>query len=341
MTTLRLPVGPVARLLLGLCRRGPAPEPTRVADGWAHYAWEGLDGGVGHVAIRTPDHPDHGPDDDEALEALRRAPVEDRSYAELAVILARLLELDGLEGQWRWQRVGEVLYGRHCHPERHNPALRGWLALLRRGAWDLGLGPPERTARARKAGRSRTSPRTPRPKARPLLDVERSTRSSATVRLDSVFSAALGTRTVELPAHAARLSQPDHKNPQGNLPTRATRARARLAAAVASTTRPGPQPAGREDDASLRLHELLERYGGVDLEPVARRRHVAEWAYALLTDLKDAFVAIGVGLAQLPSVARRVTDTAIRLTWRTARPHGPAPPAPGGRPLAPAAPRPG
>src|SRR5262245_7804518 len=74
-----LPNGPVPRLLLGLCRRGPAHEPVMVHGGLALYRWRGLDGDQGEVQLRTPEHPDYTERDALATAALARAPVEDRS----------------------------------------------------------------------------------------------------------------------------------------------------------------------------------------------------------------------------------------------------------------------
>ena len=241
---------------------------------------------------------------------------QDRSYDELAAILARLLELDGCDGQWRWQRVGELLYGRRSHPERHNPALRAWLVLLERGLWQLGLSAP---ARSVNKSRNRTRANAAPPKGgRGLLHLERLNRSSATVRLDPAFAAELRAATSELPAHVFRLRLEDRPNPEGNLPTRATRARARLGAALACWAHQPPGPEG----LNARLNDVLERYGGVDIDRVARRRHLAQWADDLLEHLVAAASQLGAGLARLPARAGRVVDTVVRLG--RARPPQPA-----------------
>ena len=314
MSTVRLPTGPVAQLLLALCRRGPAHEPAEVADRWAVFRWNGADGHSGEVAIRTPDHPDHTEEDDLALEAIRRAPTEDRSYDELAAILSRLLELDGQDGQWRWQRVGELVYGRRSHPERHNPALRMWLALFERGVWQLG--PPAASAATKKTRRASKGSAGSRPaktrRGRSLVRLERLNRSSATVRLEPAFAAELAETSVPVPEDVFRLSQPDHANPEGNLPTRATRARVRLGALLWWQRRDQAQPPqGREDD--VRLRELLQDYAGVDVEPVSRRRHLAQWTDQVLDDVRAAATTFGLGLARMPERARQALDTVVQV----------------------------
>ncbi len=305
--SLRLPAGRVVRLLLGLCRRGPAHEPIEVRSGWANYRWEGPDGTVGKVAIRTPEHTEHTEPDELALEALRRAPGEDRSFDELAAILTRLVELDGADGQWRWQRVGELLYGRRSHPERHNPALRGWLALLERGSWELGLGPETaepQAPRKRRGAKSTRGGRATTRGGRPLVHLERHNRSSATVRLDPAFAAELTAARVPVPAHAFRLTQDDHANPEGNLPTRGTRARVRLVAVLRPLSAQG---------AGVSLRQLLESDAGVDVERVAKRRHLAQYIDRVLEDFCAAVTTLGAGLAHIPQRARSVLDTAVHL----------------------------
>lgn len=327
VSTVRLPTGRVARLLLGLCRRGPAHQPPEVAEGWAVFRWKGLDGDAGEVAVRTSEHPDHTEEDDLALGALGRAPTEDRSYDELAAVLSRLLELDGQDGQWRWQRVGELIYGRRSHPERHNPALRMWLALLERGLWHLE--PPATTASAKKSRRGgKASAAAPRAKARSgrrLLALERLNRSSATVRLEPGFAAELAERSVSVPDEVFRLSQADHVNPEGNLPTRATRARVRLGAVLWSQrTGEGEAPQTREDE--VRLRGLLQDYAGVDVEPVSRRRHLAQWSDRVLEDLRAVVTDLALGLARVPERARQVLETVVHI----ARPPGARPDRPVG-----------
>lgn len=297
-----LPTGDQAQLLFALCRRGDARLPYEEVDGWAWYRWEDADGRGGRVGLRTAAHPEHTEADDLAARALSEAPRRDRSLVELAALVARLLELDGTEGCWRMERVAELLYGPatpSSHRERQLPPLHRWLALLERGRWCLGGAAPANRAQ-RRSGSSR--PPTPGGGG-PLLRIERATRVSATVRLDPGLAQSLREAFVEVPPETFRLPQEGHSNRHGNRPSLATRARARVAAALAYS------PGGPAID----LECLLTRHAGIDLAPATRRRRLATWLDDLSADLVAIGRRFGVGLASAPARARRVLSTALCL----------------------------
>lgn len=298
-----LPRGDVARLLFALCRRGEAHRPYEESEGWAWYRWEDADGRIGHVGLRTAAHPEHADADDLAAQALSEAPLRERSLVEFAAVVTRLVELDGVERTWRLERAAELLYGParpSSHRERQLPALHGWLALLERGRWCLaGAASPNRAQRRSRAGQPSQAPAG----SGPLLRIERATRVSATVLLDPGLAQSLRAAVVEVPPETFRLPQQDHANPHGNRPSLATRARARVAAALAY--RPG--------GADIDLECLLARHAGVDLAPVTRRRRLATWLDDLSADLVAIAARFGVGLAAAPARARRALSTVFCL----------------------------
>lgn len=297
-----LPTGDSARLLFALCRRGETRAPYEEVDGWAWYRWEDADGRGGRVGLRTAAHPEHTEADDLAAQALSEAPRRDRSLVELAALVARLLELDGADGSWRLERVAELLYGPatpSSHRERQLPPLHRWLALLERGRWCLGGATPANRAQRR----SRSIRPQPSAAGGPLLRVERATRVSATVHLDPGLAQSLRAAFVEVPPETFRLPQEGHSNRYGNRPSLATRARARVAAALAY------RPGGPATD----LECLLTRHAGIDLGPPTRRRRLATWLDDLSADLVAIGRRFGVGLAAAPARARRVLSTALSL----------------------------
>lgn len=305
--TVALPAGPLARLLSGLCRQGPTPEPVKVAKGWSTFRWRGLDGDEATLELRTAEHPEHTEADDQAAAALARATTAPRAAVELAAILARMVELDGADGQWRWARVTELLHGARTKTDRHNPVVQGWLALLERARWRL------------RPGRS----------GRPLVDgqaivtLERHTRCSATVRLQAAVARQLAAECREVLATTLELVAPV-PNPEGNHPSRAVRGRARLAAIFATDA----------STESLQIDELMARYGGLDLAPVTRRRHTPGWTDHVLEELTAGLRAIGQHLAQVPQRARRALATVVHFVCSG------APAGKSGAPLPQSAPRP-
>ncbi len=295
-TSLQLPTGPLARLLAGLCRQGEPPTAAEEAAGWATYRWQGLDGGEGRLELRTAVHPDHCDDDDRAIRALERATQEPVSATEFAAVLTRVVELDGADGQWCWVRVTELLRGRRAKTDRHNSPIQDWLALLERARWHLA--PP----------RAGTKPGPAVVAGQPLVTIDRHTRCSATARLHSAAGRQLRAECRSVPASTLGLAAPG-PNPEGNHPSRAVRARARLAVIFAVD-------AGAGDVA---VEDMMARYGGLDLTPVADRRHTAGWTDHVLEELMGGLRAIGHQLAQLPQRARRALATVVHLAHPATR----------------------
>lgn len=314
MTELRLPTGKVVLTLLGLCRQGQVLEPIEDrGDGRLWFRWTGLRGvGEGAVGVLA--------DDDEALAALHRASGSVRAYVELLAVLSCVLTLANAGGQWRLERVASLLYGTRTassHRARQLPGIKGVLALLERGYFQIAV--PANKA-ARPAGR-----------AQPASDVvsghliafDRSPSGVArTVRPLPAFLAALGSFTVLVPASYFGLSEPGHRNPEGNLPGLAMKARLRLAAAIAARWR-------RNQPQAMRTEELLRDFAGVDSERVNRRRHVPQWAEEVWRVLKLA-KAIGPGLERVERSddddgddrARSLLRTFLRSARRVVSPTG-------------------
>jgi hypothetical protein len=302
--TLTLSTGPTARRLLGLTRRGGPHEPYRSADGWDHYRWKSLDGGSVEVALRNAAHPEHAADDELAAETLRWAPTTDRSYVQLNALLVCLVRLDGVARQWHWCRVTETLHGDKAHAERHNLPIQGLLALLVRGRWNLG----HRSAApvAKRRGRPKVDPG---PAGRQLVEFTDRTRSSGTVVLEPSFRAELEVATAQVAATALRLGASGVPNPEGNLPSRAMRARLRLSAVFACTLRRSGE--AKEPDTEV-LESLVTSSGG-DLERITRRRHRESWGLAALEELKAAVVTVGIGLLAFEDKARSVLHFPLQL----------------------------
>lgn len=274
--TMLFPTGRNVRQLLGLGRRGEPLVPARVLDHLAVYSIIGLGEDRFELALRLPEHPEHSPDDDLAAETLRSAPTRERSVLELAVLLLWLLALHGTDSPLRRQRVIDVLYGSRARPERHNEATKGWLAVLQRAFIDFN--PPDAPGPA---------------VGRPLLQLE-----GGLVRVEPEFASDLAGTTYETPLstfciNPAGVEGSVSPNPEGNLPSRAIRARLRLAAVLAvAPRRRGERPRQAVD---RELEELVVDGGG-DPEPVKRRRHQAKWGLGLLDDLKPFLHELGVKL---------------------------------------------
>lgn len=310
VSDLRLPTGKVALLLLGLCRQGQALEPIDDrGDGRLWFRWQGLRG-VGEAAVGIL------ADDEEALEALRRAPGAVRSYVELLAVLSCVHSLANADGQWRLERIASLLYGPRTpssHRARQLPGIRGWLALLERGYFQLAVP-------ADKGSRPATDVI-----AGQLLTMERSASGHArTVRPLPDLLAALGSFTVLVPGAYFALADDGHHNPEGNLPGLPMKARLRLAAAVAARWR-------RNQPQAMRTDELLRDFAGVDCERVQRRRHVPQWTEELWRVLKRA-KEIGPGLARVErsesdrgdDVERSLLRTFLRSAGRVIEQTGPA-----------------
>lgn len=315
MTTavVRLPTDKLALLIAGLATEGPPRQPDEERDGWLFYRFSGLAGGVGQVGIRSDDH--------EAISALERASTELRAYVELFALLARLLELDDKVGEWRLERTAELLYGKRrasSHRERQLPGLHGWMALFERGWWQLDATVENQTRPRPKKDRSPSYGGST--SGGPLVTVERMSRSSATVHLAPALAGLKARSYVEVPSSTFRLPQEGHHNPEGNRPSLAIRARARVAAAITGRWR-------QRLNQPVAVAEILSRFGGLDLGKVTRRRRAASWFDDLTADLTLARTAGGVGLERRPIPRRPVLGTLVRLILAP-------PPAGPGAPLA-------
>lgn len=330
--TLLVPTGRHARLLYGLCRRGPIPEPVRTVDGWDCYEVDGLDGGQARLALPTPPSSTSGAEapqpadqspDEMALAGLHHAATDEGALVELVVLVSRLLELAGHAGLWHWQRVIEVLYGARARPDRHNDPVKQLLALLERARWNFS---PETS----------TSPTT----WSQLVVTERHHRSSRTVHLDADFRQELASVAYEAspevfligpPATPLDPSRPELgearvANPEGNLPSRRARARARVGLLLkVAPRRRGERP---KDQLACELERLVIDAGG-DIERVQRRRHVQPWGLALRDELTKASTTLGVVLVsvkeQVGSILRAVLHIERPPTREAARPPQDAP----------------
>ncbi|MFN2505466.1 MAG: hypothetical protein ABR540_14775 [Acidimicrobiales bacterium] len=307
---LEVPTGQRARLLYGLTRCRPLPQPHRRVDGWDCYAAEGLDGDRYQIALRTSDHAGYSETDELALAGLRRGATDVGGLTELQVVLSRLLEFAGAAGLWCWQRVSEVLYGPGARPLRHNLPAKQWVALLSRG-------------RVTYDPDTSTSPES----WTQLVTLEEVHRSSRTVHLDPVLHRELAAVTYTAAATAFRFGPPTEPvdrnnpragerkvpNPEGNLPSRRARARIRASALLeVAPRRPGEKPK-REFEKEI---EPLLVGAGMDLGPVKRRRHVPSWALDACGELVKACTLLGVGIAR---VVERV-GSVLRHKLRVERP---------------------
>ena len=307
---LDVPTGQRARLLYGLARCRPLPQPHRRAEGWDCYHVEGLDGDRYQVALRSPDHPSFSDEDELALAGLHRGATDVGGLPELEVVLSRLLEFAGVVGLWCWQRVSEVLFGPGARPLRHNVPAKQWVALLGR-------------ARVAYDADTTTSPET----WTQLVTLDEIHRSSRTVHLDPTFHRELAAVTYPAAVATFRFASPTEPidrsdpaagerkvpNPEGNLPSRRARARIRASALLeVAPRRPGEKPK-REFEKEI---EPLLVDAGMDLERVKRRRHVPRWALDACGELVKACTLLGVGIA---TVVQRV-GSVLRHKLRVGRP---------------------
>jgi hypothetical protein len=241
-----------------------------------------------------------------ALAGLRRAAEDDAALPELAVLLSLLLELDGVPGQWRWQRALDVLRGSRARPERHNDAVKQLVALL---VWARVSFDDDAT--------------TPPAAWSQLLTLEHITRSSRTVHLEPAFRQELAAVTYDAPVGEFLLAPPVRHpdpnkpevvekvaNPEGNLPSRRTRARARVALLLKiAPRRRGERPKTR---LSIEIEQFL-RDAGADVEPVKRRRHVQPWTLALQDELKRAADLLRIGLVWFQQRLGSILRTVLHL----------------------------
>lgn len=305
--TLSVPTGSHARLLYGLARCRPLPQPSRSIDGWDCYLVDGLDGGAFQIALRGTAHPDRSDEDDLALAGLHRGASDVGGLVELVVVLSRLLELGGVAGLWCWQRLTEVMHGRGARPERHNDPAKQWLALFSRGR--MSYDPDTSTS--------------PEAWAQPVV-LERHHRSSCTAHLDPTLQRELAAVTYEAPVETFVFSPPtrlvDKKrpqlgerkitNPEGNLPSRRTRARARVALLLEiAPRRRSERPRSQLDKE---IQQLVVDAGG-DMEPVNRRRHVRAWTLGLMEEITKAAELLRAGVVSFKKQVGSVVRDVLRL----------------------------
>lgn len=325
MSKVRLPTSKLVLLLLGLCRQprrsgiagrgGDGEAELEERDGWLYRRWTGLRGGVGMVGVPS--------DNDTLVAALRRTVGAPRAYVELAAILAMLAALGGRHGAWCLERVAELLYGKRLyakghdksHRERQLPPIKGWLALLEHGYWQLDVGETSQPAKRRRKGSEGV-----RTLTGSLLRIEQHRHGSATAHVDEALAADLrGGFAVLVPAALFLLPRKDHHNPWGNTPSLATRARLRVAGAIASKWR-------AQTGQVVSGQELLEVWAALDVGRVQERGRVRAWVSAAEDELLSAADEDGPGLAERPAFERVPLATRFRLFLQPTRPAPPVPP---------------
>ena len=311
---LSLPIGPLPRLALALCRPGPPLEAVELRDHWVLYRWSGESGASAEIALRTAEHPDHCDDDALAAQALLRARSHPKAQGELQALLVRLAERNGQDGQWRWGEVARVIYG-PAAKSHHNGILRLWVALMERAHWRFGTQSPVADSHSPWGGR-------------PLLVMERaepadgcraaeqaSCRCSLTARVVAPFAQALERHRHRVPVEVLQLPQGNHTNPEGRRPSRATLLRIRTAALHEWHTADADPVASERAGArvvSTTLQELLDR-AGIDVPAHIRRRHLGDLLSDVVAQLKATAAWVGVGLRQAPVRAGRLLSTVLRL----------------------------
>ena len=333
---LGLPVGPVARVLLGACRPGSPLEPTEEREGWALYHLDDQSGTSVEVALRTSDHPDFGDEDAMAAAFLGRARSNPKALGELQALLAWVLERDGQEGQWWWGDVARIVYG-PAAKSHHNDHVRLAAALLCRGQWPrfADSTPPGPSASPwggspllRFAGQERCE-----------ASEARRCRCPRTAHLNPVFSRALAAQRHRVPPEQLRLPQEGHTNPGGRRPSRAALLRIRTVALQDWLAGEGDPVASQRAGARVRtvtFQELLSR-AGIDVNAHIRRRHMGDLLSDVVAQLKATATWIGVGLREAPVRGRRLLATVFHLSGPKAAPsqvpgapqrHPSTPPAP-------------
>lgn len=326
-STVRVPCTKVVLLLLGLCRQrelvhaDASPDsgsstgrrlpaiPLEEHEGWLYFRWTGLRGGTGMVGVPA--------DNPGLVAALRRAITNPRAYVELVAILAMAALLGGHQGEWRLERVAELLYGRRryargrdrsydaSHRERQLPGIRGWLELLQHAYWQLDTG---ETAPRKNKGKGHQPVRQ---LTGSLVQVEQHHHASASLRLHDALAADLRSSAfaVVVPAAYFLLPRKDHHNPHGNTPSLATRARIRLAGAIAARWRAATGQA-------VSGEELLGTWAALDLGRVADRNRLRAWVDIAQEELTACAALEGPGLATAPTFQRRALRTLFHLGLR-------------------------
>jgi hypothetical protein len=298
----RLPTSKLARLLLELFRQGDALPGEPDADGTVRFSWSADALGTGSVAVPAGD--------DQLLELIGAARSDSHLWVELAALLTVLLQVDGVAGAFRPDQVLELTLSapthppptlqslnagrselgkpakpdRH-HPERHRPHVRALLRLLAEADWQITLSHNDADLVGWVDG--------------PLVDLADPNADGApqTATLVAGVHQALGVFTTLVPRRAYRLRDRKHSNPEGNLPSRACRARIRLAGAMAQRWR---AHTGRR----VSMQEIIETFAGIDSGRFGRRGRLVSLLQHGLDELADHYQAGGAGLAAVPPLER-------------------------------------
>jgi hypothetical protein len=258
---LRLPSSPVALLMAELWREAPELDAEPV--GATHVCFRWSIEGVGQMAVRIP------ASDDDGRAFIRTARTDKHVGVELEALLVSLVRVDGIEDGFAVSEVLELTLGEHpAHPERHTGHVRAGRELFTYD-WHIAVASDDAV--------------TVLVDWRPLARIEEGRhRHHCTISLYPPFLAALTSQQVSVPPTTLSLRDRDHKNPEGNLPSLADKARMRIALARA------PHEAARRhaarkgwlaaagDRLELTARELL-KLAGVNLDRVAKRGRSATW----------------------------------------------------------------
>ena len=284
---LRLPASPIALLLADMWREGPelVAEPA----GAKHVIFRWTREGVGEMAVRLPI------DDIAGRELLRLARTDAHIGVELEAAVVTAVAVDGVEDGFSVGSVLELTLGPDSwHPERHSPHVRAGRDLL---------GCDWHVAMHSDAGA------TVLVDWRPLAVIEHGrSRHHCTISLYPPFKSALTAEETPVPSTIFLLRDPDHTNPEGNVPSLAHNARFRLAGARA------PYAAAREyaatkgwwAGAGVRLQlsaRQLIKLAGIDLNRVIKRGRASVWY--------DTLVRLLPSKARTAATASPVFDTKL------------------------------
>jgi hypothetical protein len=285
-----------------LFRQGEPLSGEPAADGSVRFTWSADALGTGSVAVPAGD--------DQLLALIGAARSDSHLWVELAALLTVLLQVDGVAGAFRPDQVLELtlraptrrsptLPSRHAgrreqgaqarpdrrHPERHRPHVRALLRLLAVAHWQITLSHNDTDLAGWVDG--------------PLVVLADLDADGVpqTATLVAGVHHALGVFSTLVPRRAYRLRDRRHANPEGNLPSRACRARIRLAGAMAQRWR---ARTGRR----VSMQEIIETFGGIDSGRFGRRGRLLSLLQHGLDELADHYQAGGAGLAAVPPLER-------------------------------------
>ncbi len=252
----------------------------------------------------------------ETLKEIRRDPA---MAVRARALLAKAVELHGQEGAFHLERVAELLHGKRdqrcSHRERHLPPLWRLLALFEQAHFHLVAKqpPPAPEQRRHRKGPDRRADYYGTVQG-PLLRISRRNRRTATIWLSDQLHQLLVEKKAPfavVPVEAFRLDDPAHRNPRGDLPSRADRASMRLGAFIYERLRNGAQKDGRVQ--AIRFSGFL-RLSGLDPERIERRRRTSKFLDVAQADLIELGRLGPVGLAEPVRVEGKAADCLLRLT---------------------------